>query len=289
MSCVSQLPELPKSLITLCGPGIYQATRDRKTKALQCYLDILEYLLPADRTIASAHLWHGDLHVANIFVDPSDPTKVVSIIDWQSTEVCPLYFHARQPQIIDYNGTPVHGLERPQPLKDLEKLNSLEKHRAETLYLQKSLCSLYNTLVHYQNPRLYSALQFQNSQQYLLLVLACNLLIDGEASYLAQIAELESTWQEFAANKDSTYPFNFSSEERAQMEANAEGAARGMEAMRSIRDSLGELCPEQGIVRLQQYDEAMGALRQIKEQVISTFATNSREKEEWEKTWPFDT
>jgi hypothetical protein len=52
---------------------------------------------------------------------------------------------------------------------------------------------------------------------------------------------------------------------------------------------LGELFPEQGVVRPDQYDEALDALNQIREQVISTFASNSKEKEIWKKEWPFET
>lgn len=75
-------------------------------------------------------------------------------------------------------------------------------------------------------------------------MLARNLLIDGEASYLAQIAELDSTWNEFSGEGGSTYPFAFSDKERDELKADVEDMARGMEAMRSIRESLGELFPE---------------------------------------------
>ena len=289
MACVSQMSDLPKSPITLCGPGTYQPTKAKKLKALHCYLDMIRYLLPTDQKISSAHLWHDDLHIANIFVDPSKPTKIVGLIDWQSTELSPLYFQARQPHIIDYVGPPVNGLERPQPREDLDKLEPSARGHAYTVYLQQSLCSLYNTLTHHQNPRLWAALQFQHTQNYLLLVLARNLLIDGEATYLSQIAELESTWHDFSANKDSTYPFTFPDKEREEFEADVEGVVRGMEVMRSIRDSLGELFPEQGIVKSDQYDKALDALSQMKEQIISTFATNTSEREAWEKAWPFGT
>lgn len=114
--------------------------------------------------------------------------------------------------------------------------------------------------MHHQHPRLYAALEFQDTQKYLLLLLARNLLIDGEASYLAQIAELESTWNDFSADKHSTFPFIFSDKERAEFEADVEGAARGMEVMNSIRDSLGGLFLEQGIVELDRYDEALDSL-----------------------------
>ena len=62
-----------------------------------------------------------------------------------------------------------------------------------------------------------------------------------------------------------------------------------MEAMRSIKESIGELFPEQGIVRTDDYEEALDALEQMKEQVIDEFASNEQEREVWRKEWPFGT
>ena len=62
-----------------------------------------------------------------------------------------------------------------------------------------------------------------------------------------------------------------------------------MEAMRSIRESIGELFPEQGIVRADQYRETLDALEQIKDQFIKEFASNEQEREVWRKEWPFGT
>jgi hypothetical protein len=222
-------------------------------------------------------------------VNPSNPTEIVGLIDWQSTGLSPLYCHARQPHIIDYDGPPVYGLERPRPPKDIEQLDANAKKHAEALYLQQSLCSLYNVLTHHQNPRLYAALEFQQTTSYLLLLLARNLLIDGEATYLSQVAELETTWDTLPSAKSSAYPFSFSGKERQEMEADVESVARGIEAMRSIREGIGELFPEQGIVRADQYEDALDALEQMKDQVIEEFASNKQEREVWRKEWPFGT
>jgi hypothetical protein len=171
----------------------------------------------------------------------------------------------------------------------MEKLDANAKKHAETLYLQQSLCSLYNTLTHYQNPRLYAALEFQQTTSYLLLLLARNLLIDGEASYLLQVAELEASWDALPGAKGSTYPFSFSLKERGEIEAEVEGAVRGMEAMRLIRENMDELFPEQGIVTPDQYEETLDALAQMKDQVIKEFASDEHEREVWQKMWPFGT
>jgi hypothetical protein len=103
----------------------------------------------------------------------------------------------------------------------------------------------------------------------------------------AKIAELESTWKEIDAS--SPFPFSFSAKERKEIEADAEGGARGMDTMRSVKEALGELFPEQGFVKLDNYNEALDALAQVKEQVIDMYAKNDAEREVWEKLWPFGT
>ena len=71
------------------------------------------------------------------------------------------------------------------------------------------------------------------------------------------------------------------------MQAEVEGVARGMEAMRAIREGIVSLFPEQGIVRTDQYDEALDALEQMKEQAIRKSASTEQEREVWRKEWPF--
>ena len=120
--CVSQLTRLPKSPITLCGPRTYQPTRERKLKALDCYLRLITFLLPTDPSITSSHLWHSYLHVANIFVNISSPTEIVGLIDWQSTELSLLYCHARQPHTSTMTARLSTAYSGPRPLPDVEQL-----------------------------------------------------------------------------------------------------------------------------------------------------------------------
>ena len=96
--------------------------------------------------------------------------------------------------------------------------------------------------------------------------------------------ELEKTWAELpgvCARGAAPFPFRFSNEERAEIEADVIGALRGIEAMRQVQESLGELFPERVIVRNDQYEETRDALRQIKEQVIDMYARAEKENEIW--------
>lgn len=277
--------------MTLCGPGTYQPTRDKKLKALQCYLATFKYLLPTDLSIQSSCLWHSDLHGENIFVDPENPTKVVGIIDWQSTELAPLFEHARQPYFLDYEGPPTVGLERPRLPDNLAQLDPAAQKEAKALYLKQSLSALYRALLHRHNPRLYRAIAFTETSSFDLLLLARNLLVDGEATYLAQVVELEKIWVDLPgvrARGAAPFPFRFANEERTEIETDVNGALRGIEAMREVQESLGGLFPEQGIVRNDQYEETRDALRQIREQVIERYASDESDREVWREGWPFD-
>ncbi|KAL9039161.1 MAG: hypothetical protein Q9214_004988 [Letrouitia sp. 1 TL-2023] len=290
IACLQSLARLPPSPVTLFGPGTYQSTRGKKLKALRCYLAIFKFLLPTDQSIRSSCLWHGDLHAENIFVDPETPTKVVGIIDWQSTELAPLFEHARQPYFLDYEGPPVMGLERPRLPDNLAQLEPAAQKGAKAPYLNQSLSALYKALLHKQNPCHYRAMAFQETCSFDLL-LARNLLVDGEATYLAQVVELEKGWADLpgvCARGAPSFPLQFSHEERVEIEADVNGALRGIEAMREVQNNLGELFPDRGFVRNDQYQETRDALWQIRERLIKTYASDGGEREIWRKCWPFD-
>lgn len=287
-SCVKNIAKLPKSQVAIYGPGTYQPTREKKLRAIDCYLTLVKYLCPADRFITPACLWHSDLHDENIFVDPDNPTTITGIIDWQSAKIAPLFYHARQPFFLDYDGPQLRGLERPRLPDDFASLSSDAQKETNALYSKQALAALYRALVHKNNRRLYDALEYQETTNFDLLLLGRNLLIDGEATYLAQIAELESSWAELPGVGGSPYPFDFSDEEKEEIEKEVNRSLLGMQTMQSIRESLGDLFPEQGIVRSDQYDEAKDALAQAKESVIQEYARNEEEGKIWEQEWPFD-
>jgi hypothetical protein len=181
------------------------------------------------------------------------------------------------------------GRDRPKLPDNFNSLSADEKKRVEVLFLKQSLCALYNTIIYRKNPRLYSALEFQQTISYTLLLLPRNMVVDGEASYLSQVAALEELWDTIPGSKGSPYPFSFSPEERWEMDAHTEGALLGMNVMRSIQESIGDLFPENGCVRTELYEEALDALDQMKEQVITEFAKNEEDREVWKMWWPFGT
>lgn len=272
MACVQHISQLPPSPVSLHGPGLYQPTREKKVKALETYLKLFKRLLPTDRYLRSAHLWHGDLHAGNIFVDPANPTQIVGLIDWQSTELSPLYFQARQPHFIDHEGPAMHGLERPSLPPDFAQLAASEKRAAQALFLHQSLCALYRTIVHQECPKIYECFEFQESPAFALLLLARNILIDGEASYMAQACEVKDIWETLPGAQGSAFPVSLSLAEMETIQADVGSASLGMAAMQRMREILGDLFPEQGYVSPDRHQEAVDAINQTRVQVLSDLA-----------------
>ncbi|KAI2964610.1 hypothetical protein CBS147323_6309 [Aspergillus niger] len=216
LACVQNMTQLPRSLLGLYGPGTYQPSRPKKVAAIQDYLSLVQFFLPTDDSICSAFLWHPDLHTENIFVDPDRPSEVLGIIDWQSSEVLPLFDHARQPYLLDYDGPPATGLDPPEFPENFDQLDPPEKAKAERLYLNISLATLYRKLTYAKNKKLFGAMEFQQTSSFDMMLFAQNLLIDGEALYRARVLELGDEWPclpGVQASGNPPFPLEYSPEE----------------------------------------------------------------------------
>ena len=102
---------------------------------------------------------------------------------------------------------------------------------------------------------------------------------------------MEKTWNELlgvSAHGSAPFPFHFSYEEKVDIEADVTGMLRGMEAMREVQKNLGDLFPEKGIVKHDQYYQSRDALRQAMEQVIQKYSSTNSDRHEWLQCWPFD-
>jgi hypothetical protein len=97
-------------------------------------------------TLAQPVLWHEDLHLGNIFVDPKD--MISGIINWQDTHCLPLFFQVEVPSFSDfYQGSPLFDL--PQNfspcLKMAKRKNCLgdsSRQSYDSIILQASASTL---------------------------------------------------------------------------------------------------------------------------------------------------
>ena len=260
----------------LCGPSLYEPTREKKLFACEAALQILPRILPQEQWASTFHMWHDDLHEENIFVDADDPTMIVAIIDWQSTCIVPLFDHTMIPGFLDYSGPVVQGMERPKPPALTAVTDPKEKAAALRLYDEQILASGYKHMLASNIKPVFDAVMYEESETSGVLSASRNLFEVGEAYCLGSIAALESS------------PIQFSEVELAKIQEDVEKTAASMNVMNVIKDALGPLFPERGCVRPHQYDDSKAALRRVKHQVVEDFSSSSEDRRIWEEVWPFD-
>lgn len=229
----------------------------------------------------------------NIFVNPENPSEITAILDWSSAEIAPLVVQAKPLELIDYEGPQLEGLERPKLPADLAHRADEEQRWARILYLQQSLVTLYRTLIHKRSPEMWKCFEYQDRPEFEVLTIARRLLHEGEAPYLARIMELIESGSDIVKLSDPTD--GSSQARRAVLLADrdsilqyAESAQAGSDVMKQIQQIMGDMFPEQGLMRHDQYDAAEHALGQIKEQVIEEFAQSEEDRVAWHWSWPFD-
>lgn len=136
-------------------------------------------------------------------------------------------------------------------------------------------------------------LEFQDTPHYLFILLAPHLLLDGEATFMAQILDLAENGDDKPENvklRDACkyISHSLSADEKNEIQSDLEGSLRGIELMKELKEEMGDLFPERGIVRTENYDAAKSVLAQAKKQIIDDFAKNEEEKAAWKRAWPFD-
>lgn len=293
-ACIRRIDELPKSPAALYGPGIYIPNRKRKLTAIDGVQSISNYLLPEDALIYEPCIWHTDLHEENIFVDPDDPTIITSIIDWQAAEIAPMYSIARQPYFLDHDGLSLPDLARPKMPDNLSNMDHSESFAARMLYRAQASEAVYSALINANMPQFHKAMAFRKTNAFGMMQVAEHVLVDGEAQLLGQILELRKSWNKLprvmtaaSAGTIPAFPLKLTQLDRNTIEKDIADSFTGMQAMQGVFDAMGDLAPEKGLVRHDQYDEACSALSQLKAQIVEQFARTDEEKRVWEKVWPF--
>lgn len=102
-------------------------------------------------------LWHTDLHMGNIFVSESEPSKIVSLIDWQSTSTSSIFLQARWPVFLRPPEEYVDGFVQPQLPSDFESMDEDDKRLATYRFRQASRTKVYETSTYLKNPDAHSA------------------------------------------------------------------------------------------------------------------------------------
>ncbi|KAG7287096.1 hypothetical protein NEMBOFW57_006601 [Staphylotrichum longicolle] len=225
----------------------------------------------------TGRLWHDDLHPENIFVNPSEPTQITAIIDWQSTEALPLFDHQMEPSFIDYAGAgralSTAGMSRE------------EKAAATAQHLDRALMIAWRRLVRGKSPLQYETIKFQRTTAGGVLQVARRAYEAGEAHLAALMLDLRDTW-----TSGSRFPVAISPEAEERIKRDVEGADQGASLVNQLKSQMGAWWPERGLAEHEAYEETKALLTYMRDEIAKQcFGDDETEREEFLSGWPFET
>jgi hypothetical protein len=191
-------------------------------------------------------MWHSDLHTDNIFVHPENPTKIASIIDWQSTHLSPLFLQARHPALIQFDGPIPTGFNRIELPENFDELTPEQQKDAKVLISAQSLHKLYEIELRQQKADIFCALQYHETLPCNLNTFAGSLFSDGEPIFNGLLIALERDWPKFiGVGPDDRpvipCPLAFSSHDKTIQSQEEAKWIKGVALMETVFEDLGSI------------------------------------------------
>ncbi|KAL8650303.1 MAG: hypothetical protein Q9210_003899 [Variospora velana] len=137
---------------------------DEMLDLLDRYLQLAPVMVPPQSSddTHSPTLWHPNLHLDNVFVNP-ESKQITRVIDFQSAALLPLFYQCGVPTMFRHQG-PVSGNMTiwPKRPENYHSLEQDEKEMIDNLIGSECLHKYYLAITHDKNPRHWAALQLQD-------------------------------------------------------------------------------------------------------------------------------
>ena len=161
--------------------------------------------------ISTPVLWHTDLHMGNIYVSEEDPTEIVSLIDWQSIVVAPIFIQARFPEFLsDIKDYALGPKELPKLPPNYDDMDAEDKELADYQLLQGKLAKSWEMSTTINNNQAYRALHMPSYVRELFLRSA-EVSDEGVIPLRGCLIELSEGWSELGFK--APCPVSFSEDE----------------------------------------------------------------------------
>lgn len=253
------------------------------------FLSITPYITESSKTkrnICTPTLWHSDLNLNNIFIDPAS-NFITSVIDWQSTQAAPLILQAKIPRMVEH----IHALEPgwilPEKPSNYENLDPKEKLKTDKLH-ESALCQkYYEVLTAKRNPLHYSALRHNDTMDTPLcrpLRAVCGAWKNRQVFKLrSNLVSIRENWQQIGTALEKC-PIHFT-EEELKLHEEELGNIDYIEQMMEGFQEAGIL-PADGRVDPEDFDYLQNMNHLQREQYLS-MAGDETERKAMEKIWPY--
>ncbi|KFY47423.1 hypothetical protein V496_10658 [Pseudogymnoascus sp. VKM F-4515 (FW-2607)] len=107
---------------------------------------------------AQPMIWHSDLHMGNIFVSADDPSRIVSLIDWQSISILPAFLQAQWPEFLKPPTNYPEDFVQPTLPDGFENLDSGDKALATLEWNQAKRAKAYEVSIFLENRSAHNAM-----------------------------------------------------------------------------------------------------------------------------------
>ncbi|CZT52065.1 uncharacterized protein RSE6_13308 [Rhynchosporium secalis] len=263
-------PELPDEVLDL----------------LNRYLQLASAMVPPSGTddTHSPTLWHPDLHLDNVFVDP-ESRQITRIIDWQSAAVMPLFYQCGIARMFQHPGTVADGWTLAELPENYDNLDQTEKAKIDSDRKSETCHKYYEAETKIQNPRHWAALKLENaSVRTEPSRLVVNVWEDRDVFFLRRaLLSLVEQWQDLCPGSGKC-PVSFNECELALHAAEEESMSNVGEILRLFRDRWG--LPPNGMVDPTEFDQIRTAVEELRISFIES-ADDEAERELFAKLWPY--
>ena len=253
---------------------------------LNRYLKLVPAMVPPKYTIDihSPTLWHPDLHLNNVFVDPEAKT-VKHVIDWQSAAALPFYCQCGVPAMFRHAGPVSDDLntlsERPPNYKDLDQD---DREMIDNTISSEGLHKYYLGITNNRNPRHWAALKLHDPVRTQPSHIVPNVWEESNLFYLRRaLIKIVDRWEDLYT-ESGPCPVKFSAEELALHTHEEENMNEVSNILTLFRDKWR--LPPDGSVEAANFVEMKAELLRMRDTFIQS-AENEEDKVLAEKLWPY--
>ncbi len=233
----------------------------------------------------ASSLWHPDLHLNNIFINPNT-MQITNLIDWQSTVAAPFLFQSGVPKLFQHKG--LKPLSLSEPVSKLPN-NYAELDRDEKEYLKamvgsEKLHRYYLKVTERDNPRHWTALQSYDEVQVQPVQIVQQAWEQNMMFFVRRaLMRIVNKWGDLCPNAGPC-PVSFSQQEFTLWDGEVEKREVIGSILKLIEDNYG-LNPD-GSVERDRYDEMQSELTRLKT-IFAEGADDEEEKLICLNLWPY--
>src|SRR5258706_14272655 len=232
---------------------------------LDRYLQLVPAMVPPQSThdTHSPTLWHSDLHLDNIFVDP-ESKQITRVIDWQSAAVLPLFYHCGVPTMFRHQGPVSNDMtvwpKRPENYRNLERD---ERKKIDNLIGSECLHKFYLAITHNKNLRHWVTLQLQNDVRTQPTRIVQNVWEECNVFFLRRaLIRIVNGWEKLCPDSGPC-PVNFNEQEMDLHAHEEENMSYVSEILTLFRNKWG--LPPNGSVESAGFDEVQAEVTRIRD------------------------